>query len=145
MMKNGKNMYIKNNNCHRNKIAFDICEKSLYNNYRKWTYRNVCYHDIMINTTLPSKAKCSVFIYSLFVHTMYITVNKAIFIVKEIINPKIKNNIKSTINTTSFSHSKLLCSKVATLTSAFLFISYAKYYITFFYDFQANITKFYFL
>lgn len=44
---------------------------------------------------------------------MYITVNKATFIVVEIINPIIKNSKKSTINTISLSHSKRLCSKVA--------------------------------
>ena len=59
-----------------------------------------------LNTTLPSKAKCSVFIYSLLVHIMYIIVNKATFIVTEIINPMIRNSKKSTINTTSLSHSK---------------------------------------
>ena len=52
-----------------------------------------------------TKAKCSVFIYSLFVHIMYITVNKATFIVIEIINPIIRNSKNSTINTTSLSHS----------------------------------------
>ena len=62
----------------------------------------------MTNTTLPSKAKCSVFIYSLLVQIMYITVNKATFIVAEIINPMIKNSKNSTINTTSLSHSKRL-------------------------------------
>ena len=59
----------------------------------------------LINTTLPSKAKCSVFIYSLFVHIMYTTVNKAKFIVIEIINTIIRNSKNSTINTTSLSHS----------------------------------------
>ena len=61
-----------------------------------------------------SKAKCSVFYYSLFVHIMYMTGNKATFIVIEIINPIIRNSKNSTINTTSLSHSKRLCSKVAT-------------------------------
>ena len=51
------------------------------------------------------KAKCSVFIYSLFVQSMYITVNKATFIVIDIINPIIRNSKNSTINTTSLSHS----------------------------------------
>ena len=37
---------------------------------------------------------------------MYIIVNKATFIVTENINPSIKNKKKSTINTTSLSHSK---------------------------------------
>ena len=58
------------------------------------------------NTTLPGKAKCSVFIYSLLVQIMYITVNKATFIVIDVINPIIKNSRKFTINTTSLSHSK---------------------------------------
>ena len=49
---------------------------------------------------------------------MYITVNKAMFMVNENIKLYIKNNI-NLINTTSLSHSKSLCSKVATLTSAF--------------------------
>lgn len=61
----------------------------------------------LINTTLPyPKAKCSVFIYSLFVQIMYITVNKVMFIVIEIINPMIRNCKRFTINTTSLSHSK---------------------------------------
>lgn len=54
-----------------------------------------------------SKAKCSVFIYSLFVQIMYITVNKVMFIVIEIINPMIRNCKRFTINTTSLSHSKV--------------------------------------
>ena len=37
---------------------------------------------------------------------MYIIVNKATFIVTENINPSIRNSKKSTINTTSLSHSK---------------------------------------
>ena len=44
--------------------------------------------------------------YSLLVQIMYIIVNKATFIVTEIINPSIRNSKKSTINTTSLSHSK---------------------------------------
>ena len=62
--------------------------------------------NIMKNTTLPVKAKCSVFIYSLLVQIMYITVNKATFIVIDVINPIIKNSRKFTINTTSLSHSE---------------------------------------
>lgn len=68
-------------------------------------HRNVLSHILMLDTTLPSKAKCSVFIYSLFVQSMYITVNKATFIVIDIINPIIRNSKNSTINTTSLSHS----------------------------------------
>ena len=57
-----------------------------------------------------SKAKCSVFIYSLFVQIMYITVNKVMFIVIEIINPMIRNCKRFTINTTSLSQRfTLLC------------------------------------
>ena len=80
-------------------------------------HRNVCYHKVVINTTLPSKAKCSVFLYSLFVHFMYKIDNKATFIVTEIINPSIRNIVREnpntyikyniqTINTTSLSHSR---------------------------------------
>ena len=61
---------------------------------------------IITNTTLPSKAKCSVFIYSLFAKIMYITANKVMFIVTEVIKPIIRNSKNSTINTTSLSHSK---------------------------------------
>ena len=39
---------------------------------------------------------------------MYTTVTKATFIVSDIINPIIKNSKKSTINTTSLSHSKTM-------------------------------------
>ena len=98
---------------------------------------------IVTNTTLPCKAKCSVFIYSLLVQIMYIIVNKVMFNVVEIISPYIKNNINR-INTTSLSHNKSLCSKVATLTSAFLLISYVKYYTISLFLFQANITFFYY-
>ena len=49
---------------------------------------------------------------------MYKIVNKAMFIVVDTNKAYIKNNIKL-INTTSLSHSKTLCSKVATHTSAF--------------------------
>ena len=41
---------------------------------------------VVTNATLPSKAKCSVFIYSLLVQIMYITVKRGMFIVVEIIN-----------------------------------------------------------
>ena len=41
------------------------------------------------------------FYFSLLDTIMYTIVNKATFIVIEIINPKIRNNKKSTINTTS--------------------------------------------
>ncbi len=68
-------------------------------------HRNVCYHKVVINTTLPSKAKCSVFLYSLFVHFMYKIDNKATFIVRENPNIYIKYNIQ-TINTTSLYHSR---------------------------------------
>ena len=61
--------------------------------------------NIMKNTTLPVKAKCSVFIYSLLVQIMYITVNKATFMVNDTIKAITKNNIKL-INTTSLSDSK---------------------------------------
>ena len=60
---------------------------------------------IIVTTHLLAKAKMCCFIYSLFDKIMYIIANKATFIVKEIINPIIKNNKKSTINTTSLSHS----------------------------------------
>ena len=69
-------------------------------------HRNVCYHICMIKHYIAGKAKCSVFIYSLLVHIMYIIVNKATFIATEIINPIIRNSKNSTINTTSLSHSK---------------------------------------
>jgi len=67
----------------------------------------VCYH-IWLNTTLPAKAKCSVFIYSLFVDLMYISANKVTFIVKEIITPIIRNSKIFTINTTSLSDNKVI-------------------------------------
>jgi hypothetical protein len=67
-------------------------------------HRNVLSHINCQDTTLPSKAKCSVFIYSLFVQSMYITVNKATFTVSDKPKAYIKNSIKS-INTTSLSHS----------------------------------------
>jgi len=40
-----------------------------------------------------------------FVKSMYMTVNKATFMVAEIINPIIRNSKKFNINTTSLSHS----------------------------------------
>ena len=60
------------------------------------------------NTLLRQKQMCC-FIYSLLVQIMYITVNKATFIVSENPNVYIKNNINP-INTTSLSQScTLLC------------------------------------
>ena len=63
----------------------------------------LCYK---ISKTLhcSTKAKCSVFIYSLLVQIMYITVNKATFIVIENITPIIRNNKNCTIKTTLLSH-----------------------------------------
>ena len=59
--------------------------------------------------TLHRPAKQNVvsffFFYSLFVKSMYITVNKATFMVAEINNPIIRNSKKFNINATSLSHS----------------------------------------
>ena len=59
---------------------------------------------ISCNNTSAGQSKDVLFYYSLFVQFMYIIVNKATFIVRDIPNKYIKNNINS-INTTSLSHS----------------------------------------
>ena len=66
--------------------------------------QNGC-HKICLTTHCSAKQKCVVIFYSLLVHIMYMSVNKATFIVIEIINPIIRNSKNSTINTTSLSHS----------------------------------------
>ena len=77
-----------------------------------------------------SKMWC-IFYCSLFESIMYITLNKATFIVIEIINPKIRNRRKFTINTTSnlsISSRKL---KVTPTSASFYFLWLTLYYIFF--------------
>lgn len=68
-------------------------------------HRNVLSHIICKALHCRPKQNVVPFIYSLLVQSRYITVNKAMFIVTEIINPIIRNSKKFTINTTSLSHS----------------------------------------
>ena len=48
------------------KNKFDKLKLFVYNNFRKWNTKNVLPHIYVKDTTLPVKAKCSVFVYSLF-------------------------------------------------------------------------------
>ena len=74
------------------------------------------YYKVITTHSLRSKSRMCRYFYSLsislLIYCMYITVNKATFIVEETIKATIKKCIK-TINTTSLSDSKL-SSKVAT-------------------------------
>ena len=117
-------------------ILIYLCIINIGNESHKWWLPH-----IVVTTHLPTKAKMCCFIYSLFVQIMYIIVNKATFIVIEIINPIVRNSKNSTINTTSLSHSPKLWSKVA--THLLILISYVKNYTTYFAINQANIVKFY--
>lgn len=62
----------------------------------------------MITTHHNGRIADVLFFYSLFVQFMYINANKVTFIVIDIINPIIRISKKSTINTTSLSHSKTM-------------------------------------
>ena len=89
--------------------------------------------NVIVKTLHRRQAKCSVFIYSLSVKSMYNNVNKATFRVVEIIKPIYRNTSKSTINTTSLSDNIKLSSLVATHTSAFtlaLIVNTIQYFLT---------------
>ena len=60
---------------------------------------------VICNNPSAGQSKDVLFFYSLFIQLMYKIANKATFIVREIPNAYIKNNINS-INTTSLSHSQ---------------------------------------
>lgn len=64
-----------------------------------------CGATYIVNNTLLGQKQMCCFIYSLFVQIMYIIVNKATFMVIEIINPTSRNAKIYNINTTSLSHS----------------------------------------
>lgn len=64
------------------------------------SHRNVCYLIYKYTPHCLAEQNVVYFYCSLFDSIMYIILNKVTFIVKEIINPIIRNNKKSTINTT---------------------------------------------
>ena len=78
----------------------------LYNKYRKWRNHKYGFPRYRKKHIYNGQITDVFFIYSLFVHIINIIVNKVTFIVTENINPSIRNSKKSTINTTSLSHSK---------------------------------------
>jgi len=103
----------------------------LYNKNRKWRNHKHGFPRYRKKHIYNGQITDVFFIYSLFVHIINITVNKATFIVTEIINPSIRNSKKSTINTTSLSQSNILC-YVKWNPHLLILISYVYYYTTFF-------------
>ena len=113
----------------------------MYNHYRKWRNHKHGFPRYRVKTHLYAQITDVFFIYSLFVHCINIIVNKATFMVVEIISPIIRNIRNSIINTTSLSQSCSLL-YVKWEPHLLILISYVNYYSIFLLICLANKNRF---